>query len=325
MAVIQDHSSSFCDFLADHKQDIWDRTVAQLVPLIDPVDQTATQIWFSFWPLKLSQSFRESEDPAQVAEDLELDGNFRLEGQLTESMRFLFGSRCWPTVKKAVLDDIRKGKKPDGVPLKQHILSVAQKLADREKLPFSVLLGITAAAFMALRQTGMEAFAAASDIPRERPSVPLTPEEVWKRRDRRPRRNWLYRLAGKPVGHTVTFNERKAGSTFQALPGQDLSMASAREEENYLAEDPRCIAGPVPAQCRSGACGYCWVGVLHGREKLSGISEFERKRLNYFGYASNASDQVSHPVIRLACQSKCYGDVSVVIPPWNGQLNGRVL
>ena len=322
MAVIQDHSSSFCDFLADHKQNIWDRIVAQLTPLMDPVDQTATRIWFSFWPLRLSQALREWEDPAQAAKDPELDGNFRLEGQLTQSVRFLFGSRCWPAVKEAVLDDTREGKKPDEVPLKQHILSVAEKLADTEKVPSSVLLGITAVAFMALRQTGMEAFAEASDFSRKGSSVPLTLEEVWKRRNQKPRRSWLHRLAGKPVEHTVTFDERKAGSTFQALPGQDLSMASAREEE-HPAEDPRCIAGPIPAQCRSGACGYCWVGVLHGRENLSGISEFERKRLNYFGYASSTSHEESHPVIRLACQSKCYGNVSVVIPPWNGQLNER--
>ena len=322
-AVNNDTSSSFYALLCHQEQAVWDRAVAEIIPLTHPVDQTATRIWFSFWPLKLSQSLLKFDDTVQVAKELELDGNYRLEEQLADSVKFLFGSRYWVKVKNAVLAYTQNGTEPESGRLENHILGLAENLAARENIPTSLLVGITTVAFMALRQMGMEAFRAASDPRRKESADPMTPEEVWKGRNRKRARNWLSRLSGKPEEYTVTFDEGKAARTFLALPGQDLSMASARDKREYASEDPRRIAGPIPAQCRSGSCGYCWVGILHGREELSEISEFEKTRLIYFGYAAGHSDQETHPVIRLACQSKCYGDVSVVIPPWNGALKGR--
>ncbi|HEY7819542.1 MAG TPA: hypothetical protein VIG29_15065, partial [Vicinamibacteria bacterium] len=82
-------------------------------------------------------------------------------------------------------------------------------------------------------------------------------------------------------------------------------------------------AGPVPVECRVGSCGYCWIGLLAGREKLSPITPFERERLRYFGYDTvNAPDDPT-PLVRLACQSQCHGDVTVAIAPWNGELSRR--
>ena len=322
MGVVADNlSSPFYAFLCHHDQGDWDQLVEEMIPRIHPVDRTATPIWFSFWPLKLSQSLLKSEDPVQLAKDLELDGNYRLQNQLDHSVKFLFGSRYWWGVKRAVLAYTQDCSDPGSGSLEKHILRLAENLSDMEKISTSLLVGITAVAFMALRQIGIEAFAAISPV--EESSDPLTAEEMWKRRNRQQRKGWIDFLRGGPREHTVTFEERKTGHTFPALPGQDLSMASAREQRDYTAEDPRRIAGPIPAQCRSGSCGYCWIGILHNRENLCEISEFERKRLKYFGYASNRSDRETHPTIRLACQSKCYGPVSVVIPPWNGVLKGR--
>ena len=322
MGVVADNlSSPFYAFLCDHDQGLWDRLAEEMIPLIHPVDQTATQIWFSFWPLKLSQSLLKSEDPVQVAKDLELDGSYRLQDELDHSVKFLFGSHYWSGVKQAVLAYTQDCPDPESRSLERHILDLAEKVAGVEKTSPSLLVGITAVAFMALRQIGIEAFAAVSPV--EGFSDPLTAEEVWKRRNRQQQKGWIDFLRGGPREHTVSFEEKKAGHTFQALPGQDLSMASAREQRDYTAEDPRRIAGPIPAQCRSGSCGYCWIGILHNRENLCEISEFEKKRLKYFGYASNRSHRETHPTIRLACQSKCYGPVSVVIPPWNGALKGR--
>jgi hypothetical protein len=56
---------------------------------------------------------------------------------------------------------------------------------------------------------------------------------------------------------------------------------------------------------------------------LSEISTFERERLEYFGYDFGRSQGETHPPIRLACQAKCFGDVSIAISPWNGVLNVR--
>jgi hypothetical protein len=56
--------------------------------------------------------------------------------------------------------------------------------------------------------------------------------------------------------------------------------------------------------------------VLGGAEKLSPVVDRdERQRMKVFGYLE--SDDAK-PLIRLACQAKAHGAVSIVIPPWNG-------
>ncbi len=45
--------------------------------------------------------------------------------------------------------------------------------------------------------------------------------------------------------------------------------------------------------------------------------------MKYFGYDFGYSEQEPHPPIRLACQAKCLGNVSIAIAPWNGILNVR--
>jgi uncharacterized 2Fe-2S/4Fe-4S cluster protein (DUF4445 family) len=55
--------------------------------------------------------------------------------------------------------------------------------------------------------------------------------------------------------------------------------------------------------------------VIGGAEKLSAVDPHERKRVKVFGYAESDGDR---PLIRLACQARAEGAVSIVIPPWNG-------
>jgi hypothetical protein len=55
--------------------------------------------------------------------------------------------------------------------------------------------------------------------------------------------------------------------------------------------------------------------VLGGADKLSDVDEMEARRMKEFGYI-NSTD--SRPVIRLACMALASGNVSIVIPPWNG-------
>jgi ferredoxin len=110
---------------------------------------------------------------------------------------------------------------------------------------------------------------------------------------------------------------------FRAINGQDIAMAGGDTGADYRHLDYRRPAGPVPVECRVGSCGYCWIGLLAGRENLSPMTSFERERLRYFGYdTANAPDD-AHPLIRLACQSQCQGDVTVAISPWNGELDRR--
>jgi hypothetical protein len=52
-------------------------------------------------------------------------------------------------------------------------------------------------------------------------------------------------------------------------------------------------------------------------EKLSDVAAREGKKIKEFGYIETAEPK---PLIRLACQAKAQGAVSIVIPPWNGNL-----
>jgi hypothetical protein len=63
------------------------------------------------------------------------------------------------------------------------------------------------------------------------------------------------------------------------------------------------------------------VGVLGGAEKLSDVAVREGKQIKEFGYIDTTEPK---PLIRLACQAKAMGAVSIVIPPWNGVF-GRYL
>jgi hypothetical protein len=62
------------------------------------------------------------------------------------------------------------------------------------------------------------------------------------------------------------------------------------------------------------------VGIVGGNENLDPVEEFERKRMEYFGYWDSGfiDSNSQRPLIRLACQARANGSVSIVIPPWNG-------
>jgi ferredoxin len=123
---------------------------------------------------------------------------------------------------------------------------------------------------------------------------------------------------------TVTFDESEPRASFPIINGQEVASAAKEDRREYKTRDARCTPGegPIPVECRAGSCGTCWVGVLGGRDKLNVISERdEAERLRVFGYSEAAEPQ---PLIRLACQAKALGAVSVVIPPWNGMI-GKIL
>jgi ferredoxin len=313
----------FDSFLRKQDEKIWNRVLSQLIPLIHPVDQVATQIWFSFWPLKLSQTLQQSADPALKAKEMLLDGRYRLEQQIDSSVAFLFGSRYWLHVRATLLAQAETYSGAEDLELGTLIHSVAEGASTRAKAPVPVLMGISAVGCMILRQVGLMALAASARTPAALPQDSPSAEDALRRRNDRARKGLFGFLKSTDKRYTVTFDESKKESSFQAILGQDLSMACATDQKDYRSRDHRRIEGPIPCQCRSGACGYCWIGVLNGKERLSEVTEFEQKRLSYFGYSAGDVNGEAHPHIRLACQAKCYGDVSIVIPPWNGVLNGR--
>ena len=97
---------------------------------------------------------------------------------------------------------------------------------------------------------------------------------------------------------------------------QDMAWGAADDRtRNWREIDPRRPEGPIPVECRSASCGTCWVGILGGAEKLSDVAVREGKKIKEFGYIDTTEPK---PLIRLACQAKALGAVSIVIPPWNG-------
>jgi ferredoxin len=119
---------------------------------------------------------------------------------------------------------------------------------------------------------------------------------------------------------SVTFDESDPGARFALIDGQEIATAAQSDKRDYHSRDARCTPkeGPIPVECRAASCGTCWIGVLGGAEKLSPVNERdERRRMNVFGYLDSAEER---PLLRLACQAKAHGAVSIVIPPWNGVL-----
>jgi ferredoxin len=124
----------------------------------------------------------------------------------------------------------------------------------------------------------------------------------------------------KSVNKTFTVNIREGapGQTFKVFNEQDVTTAARQVPASQYAQDVRCKAGEgaIPVECRSAACGACWVGVLSPTDKLTPPNQRERDRWRYFGYEGFTGEPDSP--IRLACQLKAKGNVTLVIPPWCG-------
>ena len=177
------------------------------------------------------------------------------------------------------------------------------------------MTGITFVGLMTMRQVGLDAFRATGGESQEMPAASgASPDAVVARRARDDSQGLLGFL--RTTKHfSVVFDERVADATFPILDNQHLTTASATDGRDYTHGSRQFQEGPIPAQCRSATCGTCWIGVLGGREKLSEIEPYETRKLRDFGYLEVGE---TRPIIRLACQARASGNVTIVIPPWNG-------
>jgi ferredoxin len=293
----------------------WRNAVDVLTPQIHPIDREATRIWFAFFPLDLHLDLEAADDKAARAYALGLMGRWRLADQIDASHRFLFAHRYWPQTRGAVqsLDPVPAGG------LAAITTAVADAAARTARVDRELLLGISAVALMTLRQVGPEAFVAApGKIHLSEKVRALSPHQVIRERARDDWQGPLGFTRGLKKRWTVTFDENIPDARFTAINGQEIASAAQSDKREYRSIDPRCIPGegPIPVECRAASCGTCWVGVLGGAEKLSPVSQRdEGRRMKVFGYLD--SDQ-EKPIIRLACQARAFGAVSIVIPPWNG-------
>lgn len=306
----------FENFLNEHDEEAWSGTLTTLLRSIADVDRNATQIWFSFYPLGLFQALQQTQDAEKLARQLLLQGNYRLKDQIDSSHTFLYGHRYWPEVKRETQKWAREFSDP-GLSLSDQILAVAQKAASQLKVDRSLVVGITAVAFMTMRQVGLEAFEQApGKMLIDRKHAHKSPEEVLRERAKDDSQGLLGFLRTVNKKWTVTFDENDDTARYRLNHVQDLAWGAADDRSrNWREIDPRRIEGPIPVECRSASCGTCWVGILGGAEKLSDVAAREGKKIKEFGYIDTSEPK---PLIRLACQAQAHGAVSIVIPPWNG-------
>lgn len=307
----------FENFLNQQDEEAWSGAVTMLLRSVHEVDKTATQIWFAFYPLSLHRALAEAEDPAALVAKLLMQGHFSLREQIDTSHRFLYGHRFWPQVKKAVTEHAASFTGGGNADLAAQIMSVARSVARELKVEESLLVGITAVAFMTVQQAGLEAVKAAPGAMQiDSKFAKKSPEQILKERAKDDGQGLLGFLKTVDQQWTVNFDENDAKARYKVIHMEDLAAAAARDNSrDWRSLDPRCIEGPIPVECRSASCGTCWVGVLGGAEKLSDVSAREGKKIKEFGYIETNEPK---PIIRLACMAQATGAVSIVIPPWNG-------
>jgi ferredoxin len=318
----------FETFLNQHDEEAWSATLTALLRSIHEVDKSATQIWFGFYPLGLWRALTESEDPVKLASELLLQGNFYLKNQIDASHKFLYGHRYWPQAKRAVEQhaDSWSGMKPgselstaeiSSASLTDQILTVARAVAASAKVDQSLLVGITAVAFMTVQQAGLAAFKAApGTIQIDKAHAKKSPDQILKARAKDDGQGLLGFLKTVDKKWTVVHDENDNAAKYKLNNAQDLAWGAVDDRSrDWVAIDSRRTEGPIPVECRSASCGTCWVGVLGGAEKLAAVARREATKIKEFGYLDSAEPK---PLIRLACQAQAEGAVSIVIPPWNG-------
>src|SRR6185369_9511962 len=310
--------TSFENFLNQQDEEAWSGALTTLLRSIHEVDRNATQIWFSFYPLGLFLALERADDPGQLVQRLLMQGNYRLRDQIDSSHTFLYGHRYWPDVKRATQtyarefasgetasgDDAATG----GASLSDQILAVAQNAAKAAKVDRSLVVGITAVAFMTLRQVGLEAFEqAAGKMLLDRKHAHKSAEQILRERAKDDSQGMLGFLRTVNKKWTVTYDENDDSAKYRLNHVQDLAWGAADDRsKNWREIDPRRVEGPIPVECRSASCGTCWVGVLGGAEKLSDVAVREGKKIKEFGYLDTSEPK---PLIRLACQAQAYGAV----------------
>jgi ferredoxin len=308
--------TAFERFLDEHDEAAWDATITNLLPFIHEVDRNATQIWFKFYPLSLFQALQSAEDKQELARKYLLQGDYELADQIDSSHKFLYGHRFWREVKDAIARRAESAQQTNN-DLPGEIKEIARGVCEKLNVSDSLLVGITAIGLMTLVQVGFEKFKnAPGTIQIDKQHAKQTPEKILAARAKDDSQGFLGFLKTVDKNWTVRYDENESDARFKAIHDEEIATAAARDRsKDWKSKDERCVEGVIPVECRSAACGTCWVGVLGGAEKLSDVTTKEAKSMKSFGYIYTDEPR---PLIRLSCQAQAKGAVSIVIPPWNG-------
>lgn len=312
-------SNAFIESLERYTEADWLAAVETLAADIHEVDRTAVQVWFRFYPLDLHRYLQSAEDLDATKLGIAMLGDFGLADKIDTSHRFLYGHRFWPQAKSAIEARAAGDAAGDIAP---EIRSVAKTVADAAKTKESLTLGIAAAGLYTLVQVGQDAFKAAAGVSaKPHGLMSKSPDAIVAERAKDDSQGLFGFLKTVDKEFSVIRDEYTDGR-FRIINAEEVASASQKDHsQDWQTLDDRCWDGPVPIECTSASCGTCWVGVLGGADKLTPPSTRERKAMKTFGY--NQPDD-EHPFIRLACQAKASGNVTIVIPPWNAVFGKKV-
>ena len=315
-------NNEFEFFLNKFSEDEWFSALQNLLPSIHEVDRNAVQIWFRFYPLQLFRALQAAENKDELLQKLVMQGNYELKNQIDSSHRFLYGHRFWSDVKQKI-EKRAESFSAENTDLADEIRQIAKSVSQRTNADESLLIGITAVGLMTLVQSGLENFKnAKGEIVKPSGLMKNSPEKILAERAKDDSQGFFSFLKTVDKEWTVVYDETSQKTKFKLFDGEEIASGSARDQsKNWRAQDERCIEGVVPVECRSAACGTCWVGVLGGAEKLTEVTSRERRQMKVFGYKQ---PEEAKPFLRLACQARAHGAVSIVIPPWNGVFGKRV-
>ena len=305
-------------YLSKFSETDWLAALGKLLPAIHEVDRNAVQIWFRFYPLELFRYLEAAEDREKAIQKFVMQGDFELKNQIDSSHKFLYGHRYWKET-KAAIETLAANFSDENADLDKTIEDAASAV----KADKALTLGIAAVGLMTLNQVGLEAFKA-SKGETAKPSGLMTksPDVIVETRAKDDSQGIFGFLKTVDKKYTVTWDESKSKAKFPLINDEELATAAAKDQsQDWKAQDERCWEGVIPVECRSASCGTCWIGVLGGQEKLADVQRLERKQMKVFGY--NQPDEAK-PFMRLACQAKAHGNVSFVIPPWNGVFGKKV-
>ncbi|MCY7377412.1 MAG: (2Fe-2S)-binding protein [Pyrinomonadaceae bacterium] len=315
-------TTTFENFLNKFNEQQWLGVLTSVLPEIHEVDRNAAQIWFRFYPLELFRYLQTAENKEKAIQQFVMQGEYELKNQIDSSHRFLYGHRFWKETKDAINKHAEnfEGANAD---LAHEIRRIAKAAAVAAKTDANLTVGITMVGLMTLVQVGFDAFKqSAGTVSIDAKTKNQSPQKIVEERAKDDSQGIFGFLKTIDKQWTVNYIDDTDSGKFRLMNDEEIASGAARDQsKNWVERDFRRGEGVIPVECRSAACGTCWVGVLGGAEKLSDVAPRERKQMKIFGYQQG---EEAKPLMRLACQAKANGAVSIVIPPWNGVFGKKI-
>jgi len=315
-------SNALTNSLSRFTETDWLAAIDELLPCIHEVDRNAVQIWFRFFPLSLKKFVDSAESREETLRGLAMQGEFELSSQIDTSHNFLFGSRYLKAVKCAIKAEVEnKTEVPEK--LVEIIKNIGIHVAEKVRVDRSLTNAIAAVGLMTLNQVGADAFFANMERTIEPTGLMAkSPDKIVAERAKDDSQGLFGFLKTIDKEYSVSYSALTHSGKFPIIADEEIVTASQKDHsQNWQAADKRCWEGPVPIECTSASCGTCWIGVLGGQEKLTPVAARERRQMKVFGYNQPDDEQ---PFLRLACQARASGNITLVIPPWNGVFGKKV-